>query len=310
MVTLAFVGADEAERAAWAAAAARLPEVGIVAVATDELPSADCHGVVIGASADHASAAVSAAAHSRKHVLVDLAALGGVAALEAVSAVCRKNQVVCRVATPRRFLPAVQAVKKSLESGQLGAAGLLRIHRWLPRTAHGAFGMLAAEIDLAVWLFGHPPDSVYAVSRDEAGGYVQVHLGFPDGAMALIDVAATLPAGDDYYSLSLIGAAGAAYADDHHNMHLLYRGGRPAAMRSEQTTVHRTAVLREFVAAIQIGREAALLLTSFPLPPGEGRVRGTAAVEAALRAADAARRAIETGRALWLASQGDGYELG
>ena len=43
--------------------------------------------------------------------------------------------------------------------------------------------------------------------------------------MALIDCAQTLPQGDGYFSLSLIGSTGAAYADSHHNRQLLYGGG-------------------------------------------------------------------------------------
>ena len=47
--------------------------------------------------------------------------------------------------------------------------------------------------------------------------------------MAMIDISTRLPEGDDYYSLSLVGANGSAYADDHYNMQLLYNGGPAAA---------------------------------------------------------------------------------
>ena len=56
-----------------------------------------------------------------------------------------------------------------------------------------------------------------------------VHLGFPDGGMAVLDVTTALPDGEGYWSLQLIGADGAVYADDQHNMQLLYAGGSPAA---------------------------------------------------------------------------------
>ena len=52
--------------------------------------------------------------------------------------------------------------------------------------------------------------------------------------MAMIDVAASLPSGGDYFSLTMIGGTGAAYADDHHNMNLLYSGGQPNAIRASQ----------------------------------------------------------------------------
>ena len=44
---------------------------------------------------------------------------------------------------------------------------------------------------------------------------IQVHLGFADGGMALIDINSSVPVGDDYYSLSLIGADGSAYVAAH-----------------------------------------------------------------------------------------------
>ena len=78
-------------------------------------------------------------------------------------------------------------------------------------------------------------------------GYVQVHLGFAHGGMALIGVANTLPPGDGYRSLTLIGSSGAAYADDHHQTQLLYRGGLPSAARTSESHVAETSLLRDFL---------------------------------------------------------------
>ena len=48
---------------------------------------------------------------------------------------------------------------------------------------------------------------------------------FPEGGMALIDCSRALqPSCDPYFSLTVIGSTGAAYADDHHNTNLLYKG--------------------------------------------------------------------------------------
>ena len=52
-------------------------------------------------------------------------------------------------------------------------------------------------------------------------GYVHVHLGFPEGGMALMDDAQTLSGGDGCFSLSMIGSTGAAYANDLFHLVLL-----------------------------------------------------------------------------------------
>ena len=68
-----------------------------------------------------------------------------------------------------RFRPSLQVIADRLAQGKLGAAGLLRIHRWIAPTN------LVADLDIACWLFSDEPDSVYALDRP---GYLQVHLGF------------------------------------------------------------------------------------------------------------------------------------
>jgi predicted dehydrogenase len=83
---------------------------------------------------------------------------------------------------------------------------------------------------------------------------VQLHLGFPNGGMALIDHSWTLPPGDSYFSLSLIGSTGAAYADDHHNRQLLFQGGPPRAILTREGNTCRLGMLQEFVRAIQEDR--------------------------------------------------------
>jgi predicted dehydrogenase len=76
----------------------------------------------------------------------------------------------------------------------------------------------------------------------------------------MIDVAGSLPAGGDYFSLSMIGSTGAAYADDHHNMNLLYSGGQPSALRASQGRADLAGQLQEFVDAIGEQRPAAVTL--------------------------------------------------
>ncbi len=147
---------------------------------------------------------------------------------------------------------------------------------------------LTREIDLACWLFGQHPTEVYALGRQpprprlEGPDYVQLHLGFPGNGMALIDGARTLPPGDSYFSLSLIGSAGAAYADDHHNTQLLFGRGHPAGLITGQGDGHVLAEMQEFLAAIEQGRE-----------PSVSGADGLRAMQVAMAAASS----IATGRA-------------
>ena len=94
------------------------------------------------------------------------------------------------------------------------------------------------------------PDSVWSLQSAVNDDYIQFHLGFTNGGMAMIDLAASLPSGGDYYSLTMIGEKGAAYADDHHNMNLLYSGGQPSAIRSNQGHAELVHQLQEFVDVI------------------------------------------------------------
>jgi predicted dehydrogenase len=155
---------------------------------------------------------------------------------------------------PFRFLPSVVAVQESLSTGKLGAPGLVRIHHWQAQAAGDVRWAALAQLDLACWLVDQPAIMVFAQGR-RAGpeatppDYVQVHLGFADDRMAQIDCATSLAAGDDYYSLSVIGATGAAYADDHHNMQLLVGGGQPRALRTSQGDRALLATLQEFIDA-------------------------------------------------------------
>ena len=255
---------------------------------------------------------VERAAAAASHVFVESPlALSTDAADTAIQA-CRSADVHLMVGQAMRLMPSIQQVKESLASGKLGTLGLLRIHRWQPIGTGGwsqlnrdteesggtVMHQVVRELDLANWLFEALPTGVYTVGRRQSNAqldapdYVQVHLGFPEGGMALIDYSTALPQGSDYFSLSVIGATGAAYADDHHNMNLLYRGGQPSAINSEQRQSHILAQIQEFVSALHEDRE--------PATTGDdGR--------AAVQVAEAAVESMTSGRAARLA--GGGYEL-
>ena len=264
----------------WQAAADRLADVTIV--------DADAADAVLVASVDTANQA----SVSGRHVLLLPGSLGG---SDDASRLASPDGTVVMLASAGRFQSSIQEIQVVNSAGALGPLGLLRIHRWMPGGQSVGIAALADQLDLANWLFGTLPTEVYAVRRGDLGNYVHVHLGFPGDGMALIDVATTLPGGDDYYYLSLIGGDGSVYADDHHNMHLLYAGGQPEAVRGSEGVAGLVNLLSEFAAAVSEGRAA---------DPGP------ADAVAALRVAEAAERSIEAGVPLRLNETGDGYELG
>ncbi len=154
-------------------------------------------------------------------------------------------------ALPRRFQPSIAAVKQALDDGKLGQPGLLRIHAWQP-AASATSDLLEGELDLAIWLFGDRPTEIYCCQR---AGYLQTHLGFPTGGMALIDIDRAVPEPNAYYSLSLIGSTGAAYADDHHNMQLLFDRRGPSALLTSQSELAVAELIDSFARGIVAGQK-------------------------------------------------------
>jgi predicted dehydrogenase len=179
--------------------------------------------------------------------------------LAALSRAARRGGGHLAVVNPDHYLPSRQLIRKLLDAGKLGEAALVRIHRWEPATAGAGLAPLLRDLELAVWLIGKFPDLVYAVEHvlDDGDSHplVQVHLGFPGGAMALIDFTTRLPPGDGYSSLSAIGSAGAAYHDDHHNVQIVYRGGSPRALRTPEGDNLLAALLQDFIDALAEGRD-------------------------------------------------------
>jgi predicted dehydrogenase len=153
------------------------------------------------------------------------------------------DETLTAFACTHRHRPAVRAVLASLAAGELGRPGLLRLHRWQP----GGDRALLPDLDLALAVFAADPDVIFATGTDDL---VQAHLGFPGGGMALLDVATSLPPGDAYFSCSLIGSDGAAYADDHRDRQLLFTGGLPLAPQGDETDAACLTLLRDFVEAI------------------------------------------------------------
>jgi myo-inositol 2-dehydrogenase/D-chiro-inositol 1-dehydrogenase len=280
MIRLALIG-DTARTAPYLRAAERL-RGGRIAVVADSLDTLlaeqhDAFDALVLCSADQPLAAlIRRAAEAGKHILADGTLAESVGEVKRLLADCAGVRLM--VGMSARFLPSLRAVKEALDSGRLGEPGLLRIHHWEPHGPGGVLPRLTREADLACWLFGRHPSEVYAAAspaHPQEPTYVQLHLGFAGGGMALIDRAQTLPPGDSYFSLSVIGSAGAAYADGHHNTQLLFGGGHPAGLLTGEGDGHVLAQFQEFVAAIGEGRE--------PSPGGADELRATQVILAAAR---------------------------
>jgi len=243
-----------------------------------------------GLLADHAdsfdAAVVDAPAHLRgqiavtaakagKHVLVETPIASSTAKADGVATAAEEAGVSLMAGNLGRFAPAGATVKEALDSGELGEPGLLRIHRWEPlgtgswpaldeEQGSVVVRNLSADIDLAIWLFGGLPTEVYATGRRvshegiDQPDYVQVHLGFEGDGMSVIDYSASLTPGPGYHFLSMIGSKGAAYADDHHNVNLVYGSGGTRALGPGQGVGHMLAQLQEFVDAVSEDREPAM----------------------------------------------------
>ena len=250
----AVADADEAGRRR----AAELAGAGRHAAGLEELLAggAACDGVLVhgapGARLDHARTAL----RYGKPVLLELPVRSGAEQVALLAEEFRAAGVALMVSGTLRYQPAQQVLKQRLEAGVLGTLGLLRAHLWRGRGAAAAPDLSPAErcralsvpcLDLANWLFAALPESVYA--RAAAPGYLQIHLGFRDGGMALIDLSDDLPPGDGYRSVTVIGSAGAGYADDHHNRNLLFGGGDAAARAPGEGHLDLAAELEEFAAA-------------------------------------------------------------
>ncbi len=315
---LALIGGGE-NAASYKTVPSRLPNVAFVAVVDPQPDRAQTAADALGASiktnsldellAGHSdefdAVIIPESSHARsslalqateagKHILTASPLAPSTEDAAKVVDACQSADVRLMASNSLRFMPSHQAVKKALTDGNLGEPGLLRMHRWSqpsgPTNAEDVvLGGAVNGIDLAIWLFDGLPTEVYAVGRS---GYAQVHLGFPDGGMALIDEARTLPNGDGYLSLSLIGSSGAAYADDHHNRNLVFQGGDPGAIDTGQGSAALTAQLEEFVTAVEERRE----------PAASGPENQTA-----IQVAEAAVTSLQSQQALRL--NGGSYEL-
>ncbi len=188
-----------------------------------------------------------------KHVLVPIDIGLPAAALQGLADQGREAMVRFDIGNPDRYLPSRQLIRQQLDAGKLGEPGLIRIHRWQPASSRAS---LLWDLDLLSWYFGKAPNLVRAIENARSGS-VQVHCGFAGGGMAMIDHLQGPAFGDGYYSLTLIGSTGAAYADDHQNMQVIFRGGTSCAVKADNGILALAALLQDFVDSIVSKRDLA-----------------------------------------------------
>ena len=219
-----------------ASAVARVREADLTTTANSweaVVNEADQFDAVIVRSSTQARGAIEAG----KHVLVDAPVADSFEETKLLIEFAVQAGVVLAVSQLRRFDPSNRNILERLSGSKLGTPGLLRVHRWNSQRNRSLAATLFGDIDLALILFGAKPTDIYAVARSNHA-YLQIHLGFSNGGMVILDYSERLPAGQGYKSLTLIGSRGAAYADDHNNTHLLFAGGNPTALISDSGNGH------------------------------------------------------------------------
>lgn len=188
----------------------------------------------------------------------------------------KQSNATFAIINPDDFRPSRQLVFQQLQSGHLGDPGLIRLHRWDSADHSPAalsdkwlFFPLLRDIHTALRLMGRSPDVAFAteavrIQKPVSGQRtLQLHLGFPNGGMALIDYSSGLPEGDVYQSLSVIGSSGAVYADDHQNVQLLYQGGTVRAVKVDEQVRAWANAAQYFIDAINSNRDLSSTVTAW-----------------------------------------------
>lgn len=253
------LAAEVHQQAHWSQVAVRLRRAIIDLVPIGDLAASvqgGCDAVVLSEPGPADPGTIQRLLSAGKHVLVTGVLATAWPAWEGLSAAAQRSGVQWSIVNPDRYLPSRQLIKHEVQT-RLGEVGLIRSHRWQStRTStlcHGLPRALVHDIDLAMWLADKPVEHVFAVEQPSAG-FWQVHLGWPDG-MALIDYADRLSPGAEYQNLSVIGASGAAYADDHQNMQLAFQDGIAHAVRTDEGLVGDVAILQAFVDGVLGGSD-------------------------------------------------------
>ena len=176
-------------------------------------------GVVVGGPLERRAERVNDHLRAGVAVLADAPLAADAAEHDALVQTAEAGAGRLLLAYRQRWRPEVAAVAAAVEAGELGLTGLVRLHAWRAPEPGGeaATAALRDAVDTVLLLAGAAPEVVHAAGDDAC---LLVHLGFAGGGMALLDLASS--PGEPYDSLTVIGADGAAHAEEHRNVQLLY----------------------------------------------------------------------------------------
>lgn len=244
-------------------ACARLRHVELAATAASDdevqrIPRAQFDAAVLRAPVARHAELTSQFAKAGKHVLLFGPMAQTIEDANRLIDDCRTANIRLMLGGTIRFQPSINSIKVALDSKQLGIPALLRSHSWSAAEQNfdaEAETKIFQQLDLAGWIFNGLPTEIYANAHHDWRDALQLHFGFPENGMGLITINQSLPPGDRYRSCSVIGSTGAAYADDHRQMQLLYQRNTSRAIRTTEGIGTLVEELREFAAAITQNRE-------------------------------------------------------
>ncbi|MCA9110694.1 MAG: hypothetical protein KDA52_12145 [Planctomycetaceae bacterium] len=201
------------------------------------------------------NSAAETLAASDKHLLIEASILTSIDEVSHLRSVYEQSKATLVASYRLRYQAASKAVLTSLASQKLGRPGLLRTHAW--SSSHAADEQLLSLIDLACTVFQSPPETVWAIRKtfSQASHCTNLHLGFPQNGMALIDVSIEDSFGAGYFTWSVIGSDGAAYIDDHHDMQLLIRDSQRQAITTPDSAISILSQVQKFLGRIANHRE-------------------------------------------------------
>lgn len=249
----------------------------------EELLEAGVDAVIICSENAGRLELVDMAARAGVHVLCEKPIEVSLADAEAMGEACRRRRVAFMTAFPMRFDPSLRSVKTALDRGELGRlhgingvnhAEMPARHRaWFAQRELAGGGAVMDHtvhlVDLMRWFLGCEVSEVYAevgnlfhpgeIDVDSAG---LISLAFEDGTCAAIDCSWSRPAGYPrwgHLKMELVGENGALAVDAFAQALTVYSG-----QQERNPTWHNwgsdpnRAMLQEFVAAIEEGREPAV----------------------------------------------------
>lgn len=290
--TLTVIYEDDPERAQRAA-----DRFGVKVTADLQEALSLCDAVMIASENVRHLELTLAAAAAGKHVLCEkplaIDEAQGVRMIEA----CRQAGVRLMTAFPCRFFPAVKRAKELVDQGKIGRVLAIKgtNHGYLPpgwftdpvKAGGGAVMDHTVHVaDLMRWFLGSEVREVYAevgtlfheIPVDDAG---MLSLEFENGVFATLDT--SWSRGPGYYTwgdvtMEIIGTAGNMTVDAFAQHLDLYDHKKLQPRIATWGDTDDTALIREFITAIQEGRE-----------PSVTGVDGLRAAEVAIAAYEASR---------------------